>query len=162
MQLGTQYNLQQRQAATEYVCMCVCLYMHVCICIMYAWMHADVYLRIRYICAVFEAWNVQEDRTRGSKLFLTVTYWLHCGEDATKPKSNLGDIYLTTPRHKLFSINIFRCFTSCNTLQFQNNVCIGNHCRFIVNVPNKRFPILILKDMGKIIYVWIFPGKYCT
>ena len=51
---------------------------------------------------------------------------------------------LTMFRRLPGSTNKFRCIQHCDTLHLQNSACLCNHFRLTVNIPNKRFFILIL------------------
>ena len=61
--------------------------------------------------------------------------------------------FLTMFRRLQGSNNKFRCIQHCDTLNLQNNACLCNHFRLTVNIPNKRFLILILI---RILISWIF------
>ena len=56
--------------------------------------------------------------------------------------------FLTMFRRLQGSNNKFRCIQHCDTLNLQNNACLCNHFRLTVNIPNKRFLILILILIG--------------
>ena len=73
--------------------------------------------------------------------------------------------FLTMFKRLPGSTNKFRCIQPCDALHLQNIACLCDHFRLTVNIPNKRFLILILEQIiGKSPHSWpkiIIHGNSC-